>query len=94
MKLIQLPFPQNSKGTYTKNLHFILFFFKLRLNNSDVNHLFDDKGFSSGYSKEVFNQQFGKSTTKLVAAFQDVLNIKKRTDNVIDELVFFQSFVF
>ncbi|MEO8764901.1 MAG: carboxypeptidase-like regulatory domain-containing protein, partial [Ginsengibacter sp.] len=81
-------FPLQSKNMLSeiKNLHYVLFFFKLHLNNAEVNKLFDDPHFISSYTEEVFNQQFGKATSQLVAAFQDVLNIKKRKDNAIDEL--------
>lgn len=85
MKLIQLPFPQNSKGSYTKNLHYVLYFFKLQLNITEDNHLFDDAGFVSSYTKEVNEQRFGKATVQLVSVFQKLLNIKKMSGDGIDE---------
>jgi len=86
MNTILTPIDQHSERTAVRNLHYILYFLKLRLNIDRFNQYFSDNNFFRSYTKEVESQQFAAATSKLVMQLEEILKLKKSQANSVNEL--------
>ena len=85
MKNITPPIQRNSQGNEVKNLHYILFFLTQKMNNVEINNFFTNTGFQEVYTKEVYDQKYGKDTDKFVNIFQEQFQLQHYQSGSVDE---------